>query len=223
MKFMKTICLAVAIVGLAMVTTGPTAASATIFCAQRASQGNLPCVKQYGSNTAFSITMFPGEATIETPIMGRISCKRSTMPGNLSSSGGSTAIIRNSNLTFSECGPPGAPGACSISALEYGSLGVEAVGEPNHQNWGERGTVFGLGQKIQVYCGAFSSAVCVYATTTWTDMGTLSSGSFPAITLKATLKYVAGEEMWCRGASGTATWSGHYEVVSPRPLFVDFA
>lgn len=196
--------------------SGVPLAHATKLCSDRASQSNLPCPHPLPYNTTFATTMFPGEAVIEVPT-GRISCKRSTMPGNLSSNGGYWAYIRNSNLTFSECNMGGSF-CSSVWSLEYGSLGIEWVGETQYLNYWGNGTVYGSGQRLQVTCLNYP---CVYETAAWTHLGTLPSGWFPKIYINAKLKYIAGNETWCRGSSGTATWRGTYEITSPNPVYVE--
>jgi hypothetical protein len=213
MKRLGAVCLAFAAMTAVTALAGPPAANATVLCEKRGEVSYLWCAKPYPYNTPMTITMFPGEAVIKLSSGWEARCKRSTMPGNISSNGVPRALIRNSNLTFTECG------GCSVASLEAGSLGIDWVGEISHSNvWGS-GTVYGSQQMVQISCfGMFS---CVYQSPSWTHFGSISSGTFPVIKVNAKLKYVAGSETWCGGSTSSATWTGNYEVVSPRPLYID--
>jgi hypothetical protein len=204
-KYFKTLGVAITASILFTAMTGPTTSQATVLCSDHSQQSNIPCSKPFPYNTSFLITMFPGSAEIENGL-GKVTCKRSSMPGNLSRNGYGRAYIMLSSLNFSECS------GCSIGLIEPGALEVEWLGETQYLNYWGNGDVYGSSQRLQLVCGGIS---CIYTTD---YLGTLPSGGFPVINVSAKLKYLSGNE-WCK--FGSATWRGSYEIVYPNPVYVE--
>lgn len=206
MKHLKLVLFAVGAMLFSTAISGVSTTMATQLCGSTHTTYNLTtCNSTYPYLTSFEHYNI-GTVQIDAAYK-KVECKRSSMPGNISSSGwpGSPVIILNSGLTFSECN-------CSVNTLEAGSLLIE------HISGTSNGTVSGLNQKIQITCNTIlGSVTCTYATKTWTHFGEMTVGWFPQTSVNAKLVKYAGSSFLC---DEPVTWTAKYEVIHPRPIWV---
>jgi hypothetical protein len=207
MKYLKMLGVA-AIAALGLMAFGAGSASATELCSTNTS----PCTgTKYNSGTAVTSQLKSGtQATLTTNITN-VHCKKSTVAGSTTSSGGKGLAVTGTitNLTFTECATTGGT-ACTVTTLNKPyAASIVATGGGNGTLQVTSGGSGNPG--ATVVCGflincTFSTASAVLGVT----------GGNPAIA-KANGIALARQGGLCPSQS---LWDAEYEATSPKPLFV---
>jgi hypothetical protein len=201
MKYLKMLGL-VAVLVMAMAAFGAGTASATKLCSVNTSP--CPAGNTYGKGTAIKTQLVPGATSTMSSGFVNITCTESTMSGKTTSEGGSGAVLGEiSSATWKGC--TSSLGSCTASALKT-PWPAEVTGS------GGNGTLSVQHPGAKFTCGG---TTCEYEA----SKASLSvSGGNPAKAKASNISLSKiGGGFLC---SSTASWSGEYEVTSPKPLFI---
>jgi hypothetical protein len=159
-----------------------------------------------GSNIAAEAE---GTTTLDPPF-GTIECKKSSVSGKTTNTGGSSETVSTSieSLSFTECN-------ATVTVLAKGTLEIHTAETTANGN----GTLTSNGTEVTV---EFIGTHCIFKTSN-TDIGTLTgSGTTEAnatLDIAATIPRTGGRSGAFCGS--TAAWTGSYKVTNPSNLGVD--
>jgi hypothetical protein len=148
--------------------------------------------------------------TILHPVSGNIECKKSSVSGKTTNTGGSTETVSASveSLSFSECN-------ATVSILNKGTLEFHTRTESADGN----GTLTSNGTEVTV---EFAGLHCIFKTSN-TDIGTVTGSRATegnaTLDIAATIPRTGGKSGAFCGSS--AQWTGSYKVTKPSLLTVD--
>jgi hypothetical protein len=203
MRYLKMLALvAMATAGL-MAFVGASSASAGVLCKTETD----PCNNRVKKNETVSSQTQTGKAAFINTGLKNIECEKSTLAGEVTKEGGKGEVpeVAVQTLSFTNC-------KCEVMVLKKGTYYMSHIAGTFD------GRPFGTGQEIATQCVILGVQVkCVYSTNN-TLLGELQKGNPAVIELNAKLQLVpASSEPGCEE---TATWTGFYEVTTPKPLYV---
>jgi hypothetical protein len=204
MKQLVKIGLAGAATLVLVMSIGAATASATEFCSTNTS----PCTgTKYGTGTKLSGVLTTGKVATLTNSLTNVTCKKATMGGVLTSSGGPGLTPINgevSSVTWSECATASGT-ACTVKALNLPwKLTGEKTGETTFKV-----TVSGT-PGVTLECGSFIN--CTFTQTSLELSGV--NGSPARVTATAVGLKTSG--FLC---PSTASYDAEYDITSPKPLY----
>jgi hypothetical protein len=161
-----------------------------------------------------------GTTTLHPPF-GDIECKKSTVEGSTTNTGGAAETVNGKikeeepkpgevihGLSFTECN-------ATVTILKSGSLEIHTRTGSADNN----GTLTSSGTEVTV---EFIGTHCIFKTSS-TDIGTLTgstnTGGNATLDIEATIPRTGGRSGAFCGS--TAQWTGSYKVTSPAALNVD--
>lgn len=199
---------AVAAMGL-MAFIGAGTASATELCSTNTS----PCTgTKYLSGTSVSAQLKSGTSAVLTSSITTVTCKKSTVTGKTTSSGGKGVAVSGeiTGLTFTECTTTNGT-ACTVNSVNKNySASIVATGGGNGTLTVKKGT--GAGNPgASVQCGFL-----INCTFTAAEPALSVTGGNPAIA-KANAIPLERSGGIC---PSEAKWDAEYEVTAPKPLFI---
>jgi hypothetical protein len=133
-----------------------------------------------------------------------VSCGKSAVEGKVESHTATTASVKLSSTTFTECNFP-------VKVLKLGSLEIHSVGKGN-------GTLTSTGAEITIETSVGSCNFTTFATDIGTVTGTAVTGTNATLDIGSSAIPRTGHSFFC-GSSGT--WTGAYKVTSPSTLYID--
>lgn len=193
------LCLAL---GVAAMAFGAGTASATKLCSVNTSP--CPAGNTYGKGTSIKTQLVPGTVSTMSSGFVTVTCTESTMSGKTTSEGGSGAVLGEiSSATWKNC--TSSLGSCTASSLKT-PWPAEVTGS------GGNGTMTVQHPGGKFTCGG---TTCEYEG----SKASLSvTGGNPAKAKASNVSFSKiGGGILC---SSTSSWSGEYEVTSPKPLFI---
>lgn len=205
MKRIKMLGLAVVAAAALTALLGAGTASATELCSTNTS----PCTgTMYGPGTALEANL-TGTAILETT-GGTVldECTGGGVAGTITNTGGASetvnASIPTAGLTWTGC-------SRSTTTTEGGELEIHTDSAAADGN----GTLTAKGFTVQI---ATILGTCTYGfgTTTASDLGTLKGGNPASIEISTIVPRKTGA-----ACPAEARWTAKYEVVKPKPLFVE--
>lgn len=204
MKHLKMLGLAVVAAAALTALLGAGTASATELCSTNTS----PCTgTMYGAGTALEAKL-TATAKLETT-GGTVldECAGGGIAGTISNAGGATETVKGAvaaaGLTWTGC-------TFSTTTTEAGELEIHTAGANADGN----GTLTAKGFGVQI-ATVFGNCTYGFSPTVAGDLGTLKGGSSATIEISALVPLKAGAL-----CPAEARWTANYEVVKPRPLYV---
>jgi hypothetical protein len=201
MKYLKMLGL-VAVLAMATMAFGAGTASATKLCSVDTSP--CPAGNTYGKGTAIKTQLVPGASSTMSSGFVNITCSESTMSGKTTSEGGSGAVLGEiSSATWKGC--TSSLGSCTASSLKT-PWPAEVTGS------GGNGTLSVQHPGAKFTCGG---TTCEYEASK-ASLSVTGGNPAKAKASNISLSKIGGGFL----CSSTASWSGEYEVTSPKPLFI---
>jgi hypothetical protein len=163
-----------------------------------------PCASSFSKETTVDADLTSSFA-IESGGGTFFTCTGGTVKGNIPTLGGKTEAfaLPLEALTWTGCSQ-------TTKTLSVGELEVKRI------EGTENGTVFGKRTEVTFLLGGV--VTCTYGFGESTDLGTLTGGSEPALTISTTVARVAGSTLLC---PSTATWTASYKFTKPAPLYLE--
>lgn len=218
MKYLKMLGLA-AVAAMALMAFGAGTASATKLCTTTDTP-DCSAGWAYGVGTTIHATLKSGTTAKlwndpkgESPL---VTCTGSTVKGSISNAGGTGSTVsgpldtttnaeeKHTGLTWSGC-------STTVDTITTeGSIGELEI------HWIEgthNGTVTSKGTDVTVN---IFGVTCTYGSGAGLDLGTLTGGTEPILSINTTVNKVAGGFL----CPGHAIWEAEYVVTEPHALFV---
>jgi hypothetical protein len=212
MKPLKALSLLIGVAAAFLIVAGGGVASATVLCTSTATP--CPAEKLEGTGTEVKLQLKAGTQSVLVFPSGKITCSGSTIRGKTTSAGGSTSTVSFpvETLTFESCTCAG--GLMSITTLKRPAYEIHSIAGTDN------GTVTDTGTQMTYSCPSLGIS-CAYGVASGAvDIGTLTGGASPFLDVSAKLPRLAMDsaQFIC---GETATWTAEYEVVKPKPLYVE--
>ncbi|MGN6254862.1 MAG: hypothetical protein ACTHO8_07765 [Solirubrobacterales bacterium] len=162
------------------------------------------------AGTSIHLQLKAGTKTVLHGAFGNTECEESTLEGKTANTGSSTETVHGpvETLIYGTCN-------CTVVVLKKGELAIHTLTATADGN----GTVTASGQEVTTKCNFFGIEYHCIWNTSGTDLGTLTGGTPALLAENATFTREGGNSGTACGKSGT--WTGDYEVTSPKPLLVD--
>ncbi|MGN6663605.1 MAG: hypothetical protein ACTHK6_05295 [Solirubrobacterales bacterium] len=162
------------------------------------------------AGTVIHLQLRAGKKTVLQGAFGNTECEEATLQGKTANAGSSTETVHGAveKLTYGKCN-------CVVAVLKTGELEIHTEGTTADGN----GTVTASGQEVTTKCNFFGIEYHCIWKTSGTDLGTLTGGTPAILAENATFTREGGSSGTACGKSGT--WTGEFEVTSPKPLLVD--
>jgi hypothetical protein len=204
MKKMRMLGLCVVAAMAAMALIGAGTASATKLCSENTSP--CPAGNTYGKGTSIKAQLVAGTKSVMSSGFVTIECSESTMSGKTTSAGGGAGVPVTgeiTSVTWKSCK------TSSGSSCTASSLGTPWPAEVSGSGGSGTMTVSNAGGKFTC------TVTCEYSTK---SASVSVTGGNPAIIKANSVGFSKiGGSFLC---SSSASWSGTYEVTTPKPVFV---
>ena len=219
MKYLKMLGLA-AVAAMALMAVGAGTASATVLCT---TTDTANCTMSYGLDTVLHASLKSGTSARlwadpkgENPL---VTCTGSTVRGAIKNAGGSSSTVngplttmlnadsRHTGLTWSNCSNT------TDTLTTEGGIGWLEI---HHIAGTHNGTVTSTGTDVTVL---IFGVTCIYGSGNGLDLGTMTGGEEPVLSINATVPKVAGGFL----CPEKAIWEAEYVVTEPHALFVTAA
>jgi len=197
MHFKNAFVLTMSMVAVLAAAVGAAPASAAPGDAVLCKTTTLPCTDHYPVGTAFHMQLATGQKRMSSGF-ATINCNKETWVGKVEST--TTPSIQISSLSVSECGN------AAIVVLKRGSLQIHHEGE-------HKGNVTISGLEVTYAVGGIT---CVYGGTVTSGITLLGGNPARLVTNETNIPKVSGGFL----CANPAKWSAHFEVTTPKPLFV---
>jgi hypothetical protein len=216
MKYLKMTGL-VAMVAMAFAAFAASPASATVLCKSAPSNNICPSTERYGTGTVIKASLVPGTNAVLTTSGGlftpTVTCTASTTEGKTTNAGGAGVAVTGTMtaLTFTGC-TTGSGAGCTATAvhLPYNA----SISWTKEWNGTLTVTSSGKGNPgASVACEGLPT--CEFTTSS----AVLSvKGGNPAIAKAESINLAIAGGFGC---PTEAHWTAEYEVLAPKPLFIE--
>lgn len=207
MKYVKMLGLAAVAAMALMAFVGAGSASASVLCKTAPNAaGECPTGWDYPAGTTVHITQKAGTtAALESGSTVLDTCTTSTFHGFTANTGSATETVHGENtLTW---GTAATPCSKTTDTIAGGEVEIHAADDKGN------GTVTAKNSEVTINT---IFGTCVYGSGPSIDLGILTGGNTPTISIDATVPKISGNF----ACPSTSTWTAEYVVTQPQPLWV---
>jgi hypothetical protein len=201
MQYLKTFGLVAAATAVMLVIIGVGSASATVLCTST----STPCSGKVPWGASVAANLKAGTSTIFETTAGEqiATCTGSSLTGHITNEGSATETVQGpfTGLTWTGCNVP-------TITTNLGSF------EIHHISGSDNGTFTSFLTTIRL---TIFGVTCGYDTTNGVDLGTLSGGTDPVLSISAVLPKEVGSFV----CPSDIRWTAQYTFTEPVPLYVE--